>query len=289
MFFSCYHLRMHNKKEEGLSHSGKNSRIRNVLLIGGTGFIGTHVLHHLKARGYRPYLLSRKQNASIETIQGSISNKNDVLNAISQVDAVINLAGLSPNRMPSKRNSYQDVHVSGVSNVVDAINQQSKNIPLVHVGALGADKESPNEYMKTKGEAIEIIRTSAISYTIINPSIVDGEGSGLDMTFKKLSFIKVIPVPKLTAKIQPVSVETLAKLIVKSLNAKNNQEIDAVGNSVITFYEYFRRLAYRNGLKTIPIPKPIIILGVKFLQIVRLLPRHTEILLETDNISSRFK
>jgi len=95
--------------------------------LGGRGFLGKAIAGKLKSK-CNVYTFDRKDGPA-NHIKGTILNKDDLLRAFGGKDIVINLVGLTPLRKP-KNTSYEDVHVSGVRNIVEACKDNNKKLSL---------------------------------------------------------------------------------------------------------------------------------------------------------------
>ena len=118
-------------------------------------------------------------------------NKEDVDSAIKENDIVINLIALTPLRKP-KGTTYHKIHVYGLKNIL-AVCKKKKVRKLIHMSALGANKNSENEYLKTKGMAEELVENSKLDYIIFKPSLIYDKENELIQILQKLSkniFIK---------------------------------------------------------------------------------------------------
>lgn len=67
----------------------------NVLIAGGTGFVGKHLTEVLKERGHHIYILTRFPDAYNDTVSMTYLNYNDEVEDLPIIHAVINLAGES--------------------------------------------------------------------------------------------------------------------------------------------------------------------------------------------------
>src|SRR4030065_235287 len=120
---------------------------REVLVTGGTGFLGKAVCRALISRGYLPRLLVRI--GSERTIPDDIRRASRV----------------TPGDI-TNRESVE--HAAQSTNAIVP--------PSVHVGALGAAPGSPGRYFDSKGRAEEIVRQSGLAWTIFRPSGIFGPG-----------------------------------------------------------------------------------------------------------------
>ncbi len=104
----------------------------NVLVTGGTGLIGSHLLEHLLARGYRVRCLVRInsnrifiQNKGVEIVYGDILDKSSLESAIKGVEYIYHLAAVSKRSIP--REEFYRINVSGTKNLLNACYKYAPN------------------------------------------------------------------------------------------------------------------------------------------------------------------
>ena len=96
-----------------------------ILVTGGSGFLGSHIADELTVRGHDVSIfdncVSKYIHDNQNMIIGSIVDKNDVLNAIKDKDAVYHFAGIA-GIDDCKKNPYNaiNVNINGTVNVLEA-------------------------------------------------------------------------------------------------------------------------------------------------------------------------
>lgn len=195
-----------------------------ITIVGGSGFIGRHLVGRLAALGYKIRLAVRDtENAKqlvtqgnvgqIAGMQTNIRNQASVERAVAGADIVINLVGLL---YQSGAQNFEAVHLDGAARVAAAAKTAGAR-QFIHMSALGADAESASSYARTKagGEAAALQEFEGA--TILRPSVVFGAGD--DFTNKFAGLTALVPALPLlgggSALMQPVWVEDLANGIVK--------------------------------------------------------------------------
>src|SRR3990170_8086453 len=199
---------------------------REVLVTGGTGFVGTHVCRALIARGFMPRLLvrpGREDRVPLDVRErgritpGDVTDRESVENAAQGTTAVVHLVGII-REFPAKGVVFERLHVDATRNVVDAALRW--NIPrFVHMSALGAQAGGPTGYFASKGRAEEHVRRSGLSWTIFRPSVIFGPGDRfLNELGRLMRDAPILPVPgDGRYSLQPVFVGDVAKGIADSL------------------------------------------------------------------------
>lgn len=144
-----------------------------ILVTGGTGFLGEHLVKELKEKGYKNITvfsnrIEDKLNG-VNYIKGDIRNKDEVENAVEGKDIVYHLAAILSESAPS--DLIYEVNVDGTRNVAEAC-QEKEVEKLIHVSSVGvmgptpegetADESYPynpqTTYEKSKRDAEEIIK-----------------------------------------------------------------------------------------------------------------------------------
>lgn len=219
-----------------------------VVVFGGKGFLGTQVVKDLSKKGFKVYTFGGNFNDK-NHFKGDITCFQDVEKATSKMDIVVNLVGLSPLRMP-KKTTYHKVHVIGVKNIIKAC---KKNKRLVHISALGADKNSDIEYLKTKGIAEQEIKKSGLKFNVLRPSVMFDNGNEFIDSISRSSFLLFFPYIK--AKMQPIYRKDVAKLVELAVSGKIQEKtIEIAGPEQISLYEIAKRIHKTKSLPIIPVP-----------------------------------
>jgi NADH dehydrogenase len=145
-----------------------------VLLIGGTGYVGSHLTRRLLARGYAVHTLSRRQHTAqgVRHLRGNAATGEGLEAAVQGMDAVVYLVALIRERGGQ---TFQATIVDGVRNTIAAMRKAGVG-RLLHMSALGAARGTGSRYFEAKAEAEEWVRASGLEWTIFRPSLIFGEG-----------------------------------------------------------------------------------------------------------------
>ncbi|MEN9295042.1 MAG: complex I NDUFA9 subunit family protein [Burkholderiaceae bacterium] len=269
----------------------------DVLMIGGSGFIGKKIAAKLEARGYRVCIPTRRLKDAKELsvlpkvylVEADIHQDMDLdrlFGGLNQSGIVINLVGILHDKMGSPYGpGFKKNHVELTNRLI----QKMKSLGIrryLHMSALGADENGPSMYQRSKGAAERLVQQSSLDWTIFRPSVVFGQDDNFINMFAKLQKIApVLPLGGASAKFQPVYVEDVARAFVDSLALSQTvrQIYDLVGPKVYTLKE----LVNLAGLKAqrqaviIPLPSPLAYLQAWALEIM---PGPT--LMSRDNVAS---
>jgi len=237
----------------------------NVLVVGGSGFIGSALCRELKDRDHEVTALSRSPSSQdlpkgVNKVMGNVREYDSIKEAFEGKDAVYNLVALSPLFKPSGGDKMHDlIHRQGTEHVVRAAEKHGVD-RLVQMSALGADPDGPTAYIRSKGEAEEIVTESVLDYTIFRPSVVFGDGGEF------VSFTKLLAPPYVSAlpgggktRFQPIWVGDLVPMLADAIDseAHANQIYEIGGPDKLTLAEIARLIHQADGRSTTIVPVPM--------------------------------
>ena len=225
--------------------------LKKVLLLGGSGYVGTYIANRLSQRGIEVTIPTRRRERTkaliiqpgIEMPEADI-NCPDVLAAlVAGHDAVINLVGILHSRdvkFPYSAD-FANAHVELPKKIVAACKQAGVR-RLVHMSALGADPKGPSEYLASKGdgEAVVMAAQGDLDVTVFRPSVIFGFGdSFLSMFASVLRKAPFFPLGFGQARFQPVWAADVADAFVDCLEdtATFGQAYELVGPKTYTLRE----------------------------------------------------
>lgn len=243
--------------------------MKKIVVLGGTGFVGSHIVHRLSASGYRVKVLTRRREdarhlfmlPNVQVDECDVFFETALNRALRGSDAVVNLIGILHE---GRSGSFARVHAELPRRIVEACRTQG--VPrLLHMSALQADHDAPSAYLRSKaaGEAaVTEAAGNAVGVTIFRPSVIFGSGDGFLSLFARLvRLLPVILLARPTARFQPVFVEDVAQAFVASLDKSETvgQIYSLCGPQVYTLRELVQVVA-----DTLGCPRPIIGLNDRF-------------------------
>lgn len=250
-----------------------------LLLLGGTGFVGTALAEELAERGNDVTVLSRDPSddeipAGVETAVGDVTAYDSIEAAFEGRDAVVNLVSLSPLFEPPSGATHEGVHRRGTENVVRAVEAHDVG-RLVQLSGLGADPDGPTAFLRAKGAAEAVVRDADCEHVIVRPSVIFGDG-GEFLDFVKQTkrmfapFLPVAPLPGGgSTPFQPIYLADVAALIADCVEEPGRADgtYEFGGPDVLTLAEV-TRLAYRaegTRMRVLPVPMALAGLGLTVL------------------------
>lgn len=225
-------------------------------VIGGNGFIGARIAAALVSAGHAPCLLSRRQgpagSAPFEQRVYRTQDASSLQAALAGCEAVIFLPGI----LHGSEQDFEAVHVEQVRTAVKACEALGIRRYL-HMSALGADMAGPSRYLRSKGRAEQLVRASALDWTIMRPSVVYGQGDRFVALFARLTrYLPVLPLAGAGARFQPVWVDDVAAAFALALQQGDSvaQSYDLVGPEVYTLGDIVRLCAAAQGRRVLVLP-----------------------------------
>ncbi|WP_150428376.1 complex I NDUFA9 subunit family protein [Dechloromonas sp. CZR5] len=225
--------------------------IKKVLLLGGSGFIGTYIANRLSQRGIEVTIPTRRRERSkaliiqpgVEMPEADINCEKTLTELMRGHDAVINLVGILHSRdvvLPYSRD-FAEAHVELPKKIIAACKANGVR-RLVHMSALNADSNGPSEYLRSKGdgEAVVLAAQGELDITVFRPSVIFGLGdSFLSMFANILKKVPFFPLGFGHARFQPVWAADVADAFVDSLSDVNTygQAYELAGPKVYTLRE----------------------------------------------------
>lgn len=240
-----------------------------VVLLGGSGFLGTHVAEELLRRGARLRVADRHPErafhlrplANLGQIQFARCNVKDrrrVAEVMEGAEAAVYLVGtFGADQMA--------LQADGAGVAAEAAAAQGAS-GFVYVSAIGADAESDSGYASTKGLGEQRVRAAFPQATVLRPSVLFGDEDRFVNLFAGLiARLPVLPVFGSESKLQPLFVDDAAEAVANALAdpAKHGgKTYELAGPEIVTMEELHRRIADAQGRKRCFVPVPDALAGL---------------------------
>lgn len=199
----------------------------SICVLGGTGFVGTRLVSRLIRDGHRVTVLTRNRelHKHLLVLPGLSLLDCDVYDGamlgerFRGQDVVINLVGILNERWFGGE-GFRRAHVELTRGAIQAC--RSANVSrFLQLSSLKADVDAPSHYLRSKGEAEQVIREQAgeVDWTIFKPSVLFGPGDSFLNRFASLleRIPLVFPLARPQARLQPVFVDDLVEAMVRAL------------------------------------------------------------------------
>jgi len=285
---------------------------RLVTVIGGSGFIGRYVVRRLAEAGARvrvavrdiekaDFLKTCGDLGQVSFMPVSVSSDADITRAVAGADAVVNCVGILYER---GTRTFQAMHVDAAGRIAKAAAAAGAT-RLVHLSAIGADKESASAYARSKADGEAAVLAAFPNASILRPSVVFGPEDGFFNMFAEMGrtfgfmpyFTDIVPHAEGGGgtKFQPVYVGDVAASVMAALTEEGHsaQTYELAGPNVYdmqTLFQLINKYSDRNA-KILGLPFFIGRIQALFLQYLPkpLLTPDQIKLLRTDNVADGSK
>lgn len=242
----------------------------DVLVAGGTGFVGSYLCRELSERGHDVTAASRSPGDAnlprdVATVRLDVTDATVVDEVVPGHDVVVNLVALSPLFKPDGGDRMHDViHRGGTEHLLDAA--ESADVErFVQLSALGADSDGDTAYIRAKGEAEELVRGSSVPGVIYRPSVVFGDGGEFVGFTKKLKgwFAPGLPLYPLPGggdtRFQPIWIRDLAPMVADGVESGDHEgeTYELGGPEVLTLREVTEQVYDAEGRSVGIVPLPM--------------------------------
>jgi uncharacterized protein YbjT (DUF2867 family) len=249
-----------------------------ILVTGGTGFVGGHVVHELRGRDLPVRCLVRdlRRGAKLaawgcELAEGDVTDPESLARAVDGADTVLHLVAIRQGR----REQFQRIMVDGMRDLLTAAKAAGVR-RFVHMSALGTSEATKDlvPYYGAKWENEQQVQGSGIPYVIFRPSFVFGPDGGILPTFAKLA--KLTPVTPIIGsgrqRIQPIWADDLAKYFAEAVGRDDvvGRIFELGGPDVVSWNDFWERLKRARGIRRPSLHIPVALMKVNALLTERL-------------------
>ncbi len=218
----------------------KNQQLR-IAITGANGFVAKNLRKILYEKEINSICIARRNfqtyNSETKIISTEFSTK--LISKIKNCDALIHLIGIG---RETSKNGYQETNVESTKKIVE-ICKKAKIKKIIYNSGLGVSENSTSSYFVSKFKAEQLIINSGLDYTIFRPSYIIGKDDLLSQSLKKQIKNGVVIIPGSgNYKLQPISVNDVTKIILKSIISKNFSKkiIDLVGPKTVSFKNFVK-------------------------------------------------
>ena len=270
---------------------------KKILITGGTGFLGVHIVRQLLDAGAKNLRVMASSvptwmaDAGVEAVNGSVTNRETVAEAVRNVSAIFHLAG-KVSRDNGDAALMNKVHVEGTRVLCEAAKEAGvQTMVLASSSGTIAVSEDEQVFDETFPQPVEVIsqwayyaskyyqeRTALENFdgegrklVIMNPTLLLGpDDERLSSTKIVLDFLgRKIPYCP-SGGLSIVDARDAATAFVNALEKGGHQENYLLGAGNMTFAEFFGRLERLSGVSApmLKMPKAFAVAGSSFIESV---------------------
>jgi NADH dehydrogenase len=272
-----------------------------ITLIGGSGFLGRHIVRGLAKRGYRIRVACRRPDLAghvqplgvpgqIMPVQANVRYPES-LDAVSDgAHAVVNLTGVL---YSAGAQSFDAIHVFGAEAAARAAKATRAKL-FIQMSALGADPNAASAYAKSKALGEQRARAAFPGAIVLRPSIVFGPEDNFFNRFAAMArFSPALPlIGGGATKFQPVFVGDVAQAVTRLIDTgiASGRTYELGGPEVMSFRDLIEFTLHTVGRKRLLLPMPWAVARIQAM-ILELLPKPMLTtdqleLLKSDNVVS---
>jgi len=221
--------------------------IDDILVLGGTGFVGRSVCEKLVERSggaggsivvptrHIAHARDLQMLPTLQPVQADVHDDAQLAQMVAGRDAVINLVAV----LQGDERRFRHVHVDLPTRLARAC-QAAGVKRLVHVSALGVGANAPSHYLRSKAAGEAALAAAGLELTVLRPSVIFGAHDKLLNMFAALQGLApFVPLAGADSRYQPVWVDDVAAAIVRCLDdpATIGQTYECTGPDVYTLRE----------------------------------------------------
>lgn len=273
-------------------------KVQSVCVIGGSGFLGSHIIRRLAAQGIQIRVPTRRRERAkhlivlptVDVVNADVHDPRALARLVRGADAVISLAGILHER---RAGDFARVHTELPRKIVDACRDQGV-ARLLHVSALKAAHDAPSAYLRSKAggeQQVRVAQAAGIRTTVFRPSVIFGRGDSFLTLFASLArWLPVIALASPGARFQPVFVEDVTQALVASLEdaQTHDRNFDLCGPQAYTLLQLVQYVC-----SVLDLERPVIPLNHRFSYLqawvmeqlpVKLMTRDNLLSMQADNV-----
>lgn len=243
-------------------------KIGNVLVLGGSGFIGRHLAAALARRIVEVTVPTRRRERAkhlivlptVHVVEADIHAAGVLERLVAGHDAVVNLVGTFRER------DFDRVHAELPAAIAAACRAGGVR-RFLHMSALGAAPDAPSAYQRSKARGEEaVLRAEGVDVTVFRPSVVFGpEDRFLNLFVRLARFLPVLALACPEARFQPVYVGDVAAAMAEALDEPDSygKRLDLCGPREYTLKQLVEYACTASGRHRLVLGLPA---GLTYLQ-----------------------
>lgn len=270
-----------------------------ILVTGGTGYVGSHLVRRLVQAGEPVRVLVRNparalnerrlEGLQVEQVVGDVTEPDALPAAFEGARAVYHLVAIA---IEKGERSYEEVNYQGTLNVLSAAKAAGVR-RFINQSQLGADPDVPYRFLASKGAAQAAVAESGLDWTAFRPSVIWGPEDEFANTFARLVPFTPVIYPIVgdeQSLFQMLWVEDMVSALMQALDDRETygHEYELGGPEILSLEEIERRVLEAVGARRIMIrfPMPLLRIIVALMQRALPSPPVTHSLLELLEVSN---
>ncbi len=236
-----------------------------VTVFGGTGFLGRHVVQHLRDSGVTVRIASRHPGQTdgdtVKQIRADAHDERSVEAAVAGADGVVNAISLY---VEHGSETFHSVHVEAAARIASAARRGGTK-RLVHISGIGADAASPSRYIRSRGEGEAAVQAAFPGVVIIRPAVLFARDDGFLTAILRL--LRILPAYPIfgdgRTRLQPAYAGDVAAAITQVVrqSKKPYPIYELAGPRVYSYQELVQTIASTTGLRPVLIRVPFAFWG----------------------------
>ncbi len=233
----------------------------NILVLGGSGYVGNALIPRLLEDHHSVRSMSRSGSADLPEIvrvhQGNILEKDSCREAFDNIDVVYYLI----HSMASGKGKFESLDRTAAQNTADLAREAGVK-RIIYLGGLGEKSEKQSPHLRSRHEVGDILRSSDIPVTEFRAAILVGSGSiSFEMIHHLVNRLPLMICPRwVNINTQPIATSDAIEYLATCLDYESTagEIIDIGGPDILTYREMMLTVARVLGLRRYLIQVPVL-------------------------------
>ncbi len=242
--------------------------MKKVLIFGGSGQIGRHLIRRLTKKNHLVTVVTRNLHKKgailktqgnpgyVEVVEANVFDEDQLNQLFKDKDVCINLVGIL---FENKKNTFRNIHINFTTMLSEKCKKYKLN-QFIHISALGIEKAIDSNYAISKLEGEKNIIKNFVATTILRPSLVYSVDD--NFTTNIMTLLSLLPVFPLyyngDTKFSPIHVFDFCEIILKIIDKNILADIiECVGPENLSFREIVKKLLKSIDKKRFLFPIPL--------------------------------